>query len=58
LIPDPEHSDTEPRFILLGMSDRLRILDVVHAYDEESDAIRIISARKATPRERGQYTGD
>ena len=57
LIPDPEHSDDEPRFVLLGLSERLRLLVVVHAYREADSSIRIISARKATPRERGQYSG-
>jgi uncharacterized protein len=55
LIDDPEHSAEEERFILLGLSARLRVLVVVHAYWEAADVIRIISARKATPRERAQY---
>lgn len=55
LLDDPEHSDDEERFILLGLSVRLRVLVVVHAYWEAAGVIRIISARKATPRERGQY---
>jgi len=55
LIPDPDHSEEEDRFILLGMSWSLRILVVCHCYRETSDLIRIISARKATPREKAQY---
>lgn len=55
VIPDPEHSDEEDRFVLLGMSWSLRILVVCHCYREASDVIRIISARKATKVERAQY---
>jgi len=56
LLNDPDHSDTEQRFILLGLSATLRILVVVHCYREEDDVIRLISARKATRSERAQYT--
>jgi uncharacterized DUF497 family protein len=55
LIPDPDHSDEEDRFILLGMSWSLRILVVCHCYREASNVIRIISARKASSSERAQY---
>lgn len=55
VIDDPDHSGTEDRFILLGMSSTLRILVVVHCEGSDVDAIRIILARKATPRERLQY---
>lgn len=55
LIDDPEHSHNEARFLLLGLSVRLRVLVVVHAYRETTGVIRLISARKATPRERQQY---
>jgi len=55
LIDDPEHSDDESRFILMGLSARLRILVVVHAYREAAGIIRIISARKADARERDMY---
>ena len=55
LIDDPEHSHDEARFVLLGLSVRLRVLVVVHAYREATGIIRIISARRATPRERQQY---
>jgi uncharacterized DUF497 family protein len=55
LIDDPEHSHDEPRFLLLGLSVRLRVLVVVHAYREATGIIRLISARRATPRERQQY---
>ena len=56
VIPDPDHSDEEDRFVLLGMSWSLRLLVVCHCYREASDVIRIISARKATKAERAQYT--
>ena len=52
---DPEHSQEEDRFILLGFSAKLRLLIVCHAYRENDELIRIISARKATPNERKQY---
>ena len=55
LISDPEHSEMEDRYILLGLSSALRILLVVHCYREERDVIRIISARKAMPREQADY---
>ena len=56
VIPDPEHSDDEDRFVLLGLSVRLRLLVVVHCYREAEDMIRIISARKADRSERKQYS--
>ena len=56
VIPDPEHSDDEDRFVLLGLSVRLRLLVVVHCYRGGDDLIRIISARKADPSERKQYS--
>jgi uncharacterized DUF497 family protein len=52
---DPDHSIDEDRFILLGLSERLRILVVCHCYRESDDVIRIISARKATRSEQMQY---
>ena len=55
LTDDPDHSEAEDRFILLGLSDAARLLIVVHAYREREGLIRIISARKATPRERAGY---
>ncbi len=53
---DPDHSDKEERFILLGMSTLLRLLVVCHCYRENDDVIRIISARKATKNETNTYT--
>ncbi len=55
LIPDEEHSSEEDRFIIMGFSDRLRILVVCHCYRKSDDVIRIISARKANNAERAQY---
>jgi uncharacterized DUF497 family protein len=55
LIDDPDHSDLEERFVLLGLSNSLRLLVVVHCYRSEGNTIRIISARKATPREAKFY---
>ena len=55
LIDDPEHSTTEARFVLLGLSIRFRVLLVVHSYREQDAVIRIISARRATRRERAPY---
>ncbi len=52
-IYDPLHSDEEDRFILIGNSFENRLLVVVHT--ERGDKIRIISARKATKKERKQY---
>jgi uncharacterized DUF497 family protein len=55
IIDDPDHSTGEGRFILLGMSTRLRVLVVVHCLRESGSVIRLISARKATRPERAQY---
>lgn len=55
LTGDPEHSDDEDRFILLGLSMRLRTLVVCHCYREREATIRIISARKADRQERALY---
>jgi uncharacterized DUF497 family protein len=50
---DPDHSDDEQRFLLVGHSFAGRVLLVVHA--ENWDTIRIISARRAKPSEREEY---
>ena len=55
LIDDPEHCEDEDRFILLGLSSSLRMLVVCHCYRESDALIRIISARKATRKEREFY---
>lgn len=54
LISDPEHSHGEERFILMGMSSKLRLLTVCHC-EKNSNTIRIISARKAIKFEIKQY---
>ena len=54
LLEDPQPSDQEERFILLGLSASLRLLVVVHAL-RHKDVIRIISARKATRLETREY---
>jgi uncharacterized DUF497 family protein len=50
---DPDHSESEQRFITIGMSGADRVLLVAHA--DRGDKIRIISARKATQNERRNY---
>ncbi|MCT7970039.1 BrnT family toxin [Laspinema sp. D1] len=52
---DEEHSQDEERFLLLGLSSKMRILLVVHCFREEDAIIRIISARKATKNESKEY---
>jgi uncharacterized DUF497 family protein len=56
LIQDPGHSVGEERFILMGLSSRLKLLLVSHC-EVNSETIRIISARKADKSERKQYEG-
>ncbi len=55
LIDDPDHSDEEDRFVLLGISCSLIVLLVCHCYREEGNVIRIITARKASAQETKQY---
>jgi len=55
LIDDPDHSQGEDRFILLGLSLRLRVLVVVHCNRAADETIRIISARRATRDEQRFY---
>jgi len=55
LIPDPDHSIDEDRFVLLGYSSVLKLLVVCHCYRAEGRVIRIISARKATRQETKIY---
>ena len=52
---DPDHSQDEDRFIMLGMSFRLRVLVVCHCFRKSDTVIRIISARKADKREATAY---
>jgi uncharacterized DUF497 family protein len=55
LFDDPEHSEDEDRFILLGMSESSNVCIVCHCYREDDTVIRIIPARKATKREEEAY---
>jgi uncharacterized protein len=52
---DPDHSDDEDRFIMLGMSFKLRVVVVCHCFRETDTVIRIISARKADKNEEQEY---
>lgn len=54
---DDSHSKKEERFLMLGLSNMLRVLLVVHCYRESDSTIRIISVRKATKNERKEYPG-
>ena len=54
---DDMHSEDEDRFFMLGVSNKLRILVVIHCVAEGGGIIRIISARKATARERQHHEG-
>ena len=56
IIADPDASDEEDRFVLLGLSSALRMLVVCHCYRRKDAVIRIISARKADRQEQRQYT--
>lgn len=55
LMPDPDHSATEERFVILGISKKTNLLTVCHCYRENEEVIRIINARKATTKEKKQY---
>jgi uncharacterized DUF497 family protein len=55
LIDDPDHSENEDRFVLMGISEVLRVLVVCHCYRQDGEVIRIISARKADSEERSSY---
>ena len=55
IISDPDHSDDEDRFILLGLSQLTRLLVVCHCYRKDEKVIIIISARKATKTEENEY---
>jgi len=54
---DPDHSQSEDRFILLGASFYFRVLVVCYCYQENESVVRVISARKATRKEKEHYLG-
>jgi len=54
-IEDPDHSEDEDRFVLLGLSSSLRLLLVCHCYRAKGGIIRIISARRADRQEKQEY---
>lgn len=55
---DEENSDDEARFLLLGLSTQAKLLIVCHCERDSGNVIRIISARKATKREKAFYGGE
>lgn len=55
LATDPDHSKGENRMILIGHSQKSNLLFVVHVYKDDEGVIRIISARKATKKEKKDY---
>ena len=58
LLDDPDHSEEENHFILLGVSSSLRLLVVVHCFRSDDATIRILSARKATRQETRHYESE
>ena len=55
---DPDHSESEDRFLMLGHSFQIRVLVVSHTLRKDGTEIRIISARKATKKEQKAYSGE
>lgn len=55
VIPDPDHSATEERFVILGLGSGSRILVVVHCLRQSGTSIRLISARQAGTKEQQPY---
>lgn len=55
LFDDPDHSEAEERFLIIGMSFEKGVCIVSHCYREKNEKIRIISARKATKKEQKIY---
>lgn len=55
VIPDPDHSENEDRFIIMGESGQSRILVVVHCFRRSGAMIRLISARRAGTKEQKPY---
>ena len=57
VMDDSDHSHNEERFIIIGVSEKLRMLIVCHCYRDNDELIRIISARKASKVEINIYGG-
>lgn len=55
---DPDHSEEEDRYLMLGFSYRLRVLVVSHSLQKNVSEIGIISARRATKKEQNFYSGE
>lgn len=55
VVSDPDHSETEDRFIIMGAGSDLRVLIVIHCFRQSGSSIRIISARKAGSKEQKPY---
>jgi hypothetical protein len=55
---DPDHSESEDRFLMLGLSYKVRILVVSYTLRKDGAEIRIISAKKATKKEQKAYSGE
>lgn len=55
VIPDPDHSEKEDRFIIMGESGQSRMLVVVHCFRRSGTVIRLISARRAGSKEQKPY---
>lgn len=55
LMADPAHSEDEGRFLILGLSLRRRVVLAAHCHRADGDVIRIISARRASARQRREY---
>lgn len=55
LFDDPEHSVDEERFLIIGLAENNGICIISHCYRESADIIRIISARRATKKEKATY---
>lgn len=55
VIPDPDHSENEDRFIIMGKSGQSRMLVVVHCFRRSGTVIRLISARRAGTKEQKSY---
>jgi uncharacterized DUF497 family protein len=55
VIPDPDHSATEERFVIMGLGAFGRVLVVVHCLRSNNNVVRIISARRAGAKEKQPY---